>query len=154
MWIRSTHSPVTELTLHLTSMSLHASGEPKGKWCQGSPASFPHPGLAPEWFPQFLYLGCSILPLLLRLCQGYPLSLTLFAVFMYSILRCSWAEEGLCRGNFRVASLLFVDAVKLLASASHDLWCTLKQFAAEWQAAGMRVGPSKSAARLRFSTEN
>jgi len=54
------------------------------------------------------------------LCQGSPLSPILFVVFIDRISKCSSVEDGVWFGNLRVASLLFVDDVILLASSSYD----------------------------------
>ncbi|KAI3364000.1 hypothetical protein L3Q82_001596 [Scortum barcoo] len=48
-------------------------------------------------------------------------------------------------GNHRISSLLFADDVVLLASSSQDLQhAVLERFAAECEAAGMRISTSKS----------
>ena len=60
---------------------------------------------------------------------------------MDGILRCCHGEEGAWFGNLRIASLLFVDDVVLLASSGHDL-----QFTAECEAVGMKVSSSRSQA--------
>ncbi|KAI3368113.1 hypothetical protein L3Q82_007840 [Scortum barcoo] len=49
-------------------------------------------------------------------------------------------------GNHRISSLLFADDVVLLASSSQDLQHVLERFAAECEAAGMRISTSKSEA--------
>ncbi|KAI3360120.1 hypothetical protein L3Q82_014441 [Scortum barcoo] len=52
--------------------------------------------------------------------------------------------EGVQFGNHRISSLLFADDVVLLASSSQDLQHVLERFAAECEAAGMRISTSKS----------
>ncbi|KAI3376021.1 hypothetical protein L3Q82_016552 [Scortum barcoo] len=57
---------------------------------------------------------------------------------------CSQGPEGVRFGNHRISSLLFADDVVLLASSSQDLQHELERFAAECEAAGMRISTSKS----------
>ncbi|KAM9712507.1 uncharacterized protein ACNS7B_023039 [Menidia menidia] len=52
--------------------------------------------------------------------------------------------EGVSLGGLRIASLLFADDVVLLAPSSRDLQLSLERFAAECEAAGMRISASKS----------
>ncbi|KAI3372532.1 hypothetical protein L3Q82_023017 [Scortum barcoo] len=52
-------------------------------------------------------------------------------------------QEGVRFGNHRISSLLFADDVVLLASSSQDLQHVLERFAAECEAAGMRISTSK-----------
>lgn len=47
-------------------------------------------------------------------------------------------------GNHMISSLLFADDVVMLASSSQDLQRALGRFAAECEAAGMRIDTSKS----------
>jgi len=47
-------------------------------------------------------------------------------------------------GDLRIGSLLFADDVVLLASSGRDHQLSLERFAAECEAAGMRIGTSKS----------
>ncbi|KAI3366549.1 hypothetical protein L3Q82_000681 [Scortum barcoo] len=61
---------------------------------------------------------------------------------------CSQGPEGVRFGNHRISSLLFVDDVVLLASSSQDLQHVLEWFAAECEAAGMRISTSKSEAMV------
>ncbi|KAI3359028.1 hypothetical protein L3Q82_015427 [Scortum barcoo] len=56
--------------------------------------------------------------------------------------------EGVWFGNHRISSLLFADDVVLLASSSQDLQHILERFAAECEAAGMRISTSKSKAMV------
>ncbi|KAI3372674.1 hypothetical protein L3Q82_023135, partial [Scortum barcoo] len=51
----------------------------------------------------------------------------------------SQGPEGVRFGNHRISSLLFADDVVLLASSSQDLQHVLERFAAECEAAGMRI---------------
>ncbi|KAK3510452.1 hypothetical protein QTP70_006835 [Hemibagrus guttatus] len=77
--------------------------------------------------------------------QGCPLSPVLFTVFMDRISRHSQGLEGVRFGDHRISSLIFADDV-LLAPSSLDLQHALGCFAAECEAAGMRVSTSKSEA--------
>ncbi|KAI3375410.1 hypothetical protein L3Q82_021893 [Scortum barcoo] len=52
--------------------------------------------------------------------------------------------EGVRFGNHRISSLLFADDVVLMASSGQDLQHVLERFAAECEAAGMRISTSKS----------
>ncbi|KAI3366397.1 hypothetical protein L3Q82_000552 [Scortum barcoo] len=66
------------------------------------------------------------------------------------ISRRSQGPEGVRFGNHRISSLLFADDVVLLASSSQDLQHVhvLERFAAECEAAGMRISTSKSEAMV------
>ncbi|KAM4590384.1 uncharacterized protein V3H82_004354 [Fundulus diaphanus] len=59
---------------------------------------------------------------------------------------CNIAQgvEGIRFGGLRIASLLFADDVVLLASSGRDLQLSLERFAAECEAAGMKISASKS----------
>ncbi|KAI3360026.1 hypothetical protein L3Q82_014350 [Scortum barcoo] len=94
-------------------------------------------GSAPTCFP--VHVG---------LRQGCPLSPVLFIIFMDRISRRSQGPEGVRFGNHRISSLLFADDVVLLASSSQDLQHVLERFAAECEAAGMRISTSKSEAMV------
>uniref|UniRef100_A0A8C6P9E0 Reverse transcriptase domain-containing protein n=1 Tax=Nothobranchius furzeri TaxID=105023 RepID=A0A8C6P9E0_NOTFU len=83
-------------------------------------------------------------PVRVGLRQGCPLSPILFITFMNKISRRSQGVEGFCFGGLRIRSLLFADDVVLLASSECDLQLSLEQFAAECEAAGMRISSSKS----------
>ncbi|KAI3353930.1 hypothetical protein L3Q82_005131 [Scortum barcoo] len=56
--------------------------------------------------------------------------------------------EGVRFGNHRISSLLFADDVVLMASSGQDLQHVLERFAAECEAAGMRISTSKSEAMV------
>ncbi|KAK3533035.1 hypothetical protein QTP70_006219 [Hemibagrus guttatus] len=86
----------------------------------------------------------DLVPVNVGLRQGCPLSLVLFIVFMDRISRCSQGLEGVRFGDHRISLLLFADDVVLLAPSSLDLQHPLGRFAAECEAAGMRVSTSKS----------
>ncbi|KAI3377606.1 hypothetical protein L3Q82_008432 [Scortum barcoo] len=77
-----------------------------------------------------------------------PLSPVLFIIFMDRISRRSIMGEGVRFGDLRIPSLLFADDVVLLASSSSDLQLSLGRFAAECEAAGMRISTSKSEAMV------
>ncbi|KAI3367237.1 hypothetical protein L3Q82_008289 [Scortum barcoo] len=71
--------------------------------------------------------------------------LVLFIIFMDRISRRSQGPEGVRFGNHRISSLLFADdVVVLMASSGQDLQHVLERFAAECEAAGMRISTSKS----------
>ncbi|KAK3547403.1 hypothetical protein QTP86_018910, partial [Hemibagrus guttatus] len=80
--------------------------------------------------------------------KGCPLSLVLFIVFMDRISRRSQGLEGVRYGDHRISSLIFADDDVLLAPSSLDLQHALGRFAAECEAAGMRVSTSKSEAMV------
>uniref|UniRef100_A0A8C6PHS8 Reverse transcriptase domain-containing protein n=1 Tax=Nothobranchius furzeri TaxID=105023 RepID=A0A8C6PHS8_NOTFU len=83
-------------------------------------------------------------PVRVGLRQGCPLSPILFITFMDRISRRSQGVEGIRFGGLRIRSLLFADDVVLLASSKRDLQLSLERFAAECEAAGMRISSSKS----------
>ena len=83
-------------------------------------------------------------PVRVGLRQGCPLSPILFIIFMDRISRRSQGVEGVRLGDLRIGSLLFADDVVLLASSGRDLQLSLERFAAECQAAEMRIRTSKS----------
>jgi exonuclease III len=83
-------------------------------------------------------------PVRVGLRQGCPLSPILFITFMDRISRRSQGVEGIRFGGLRIASLLFADDVVLLASSGRDLQLSLERFAAECEAAGMKISASKS----------
>ncbi|KAK3517289.1 hypothetical protein QTP70_002930 [Hemibagrus guttatus] len=64
------------------------------------------------------------------------------------ISRRSQGLEGVWFGDHRISSLIFADDVVLLAPSSLDLQHALGHFAAECEAAGMRVSTSKSEAMV------
>ncbi|KAK3525845.1 hypothetical protein QTP70_010916 [Hemibagrus guttatus] len=90
----------------------------------------------------------DLFPVHVGLRQGCPLSPVLFIVFMDRISRCSQRLEGIQFGDHRISSLIFADDVVLLAPSSLDLQHALGRFAAECEAAGMRVSTSISEAMV------
>uniref|UniRef100_A0A8C6KZX9 Reverse transcriptase domain-containing protein n=1 Tax=Nothobranchius furzeri TaxID=105023 RepID=A0A8C6KZX9_NOTFU len=86
----------------------------------------------------------GLLPVRVGLHQGCPLSPILFITFRDRISRCSQGVEGIRFGGLRIRSLFFADDVILLASSERDLQLSLERFAAECEAAGMRISSSKS----------
>ncbi|KAK3530784.1 hypothetical protein QTP70_001585 [Hemibagrus guttatus] len=90
----------------------------------------------------------DLFPVHVVLRQGCPLSPVLFIVFMDRISRRSQGLEGVQFGDHRISSLIFADDVVLLAPSSLDLQHALGRFAAEFEAAGMRVSTSKSEAMV------
>ncbi|KAJ0063551.1 hypothetical protein NL108_003867 [Boleophthalmus pectinirostris] len=87
----------------------------------------------------------DLFPVHVGLRQGCRLSPVLFIVFMDRISRRS---QGVRFGDHRISSLLFADDVVLLASSNQDLQCALGRFAAECEAAGMKISSSKSEAMV------
>jgi len=69
-------------------------------------------------------------------------------IFTDRISRRSLGVEQVRFGGLGIASLLFADDVVLLASSDHDLRHSLGCFAAECEAASMRVNTSKSEAMV------
>ncbi|KAL4005315.1 hypothetical protein ACER0C_005028 [Sarotherodon galilaeus] len=67
---------------------------------------------------------------------------------MDRISRRSQVAEGFHFGGLRISSLLFTDDVVLLASSGEGLQLALERFAAECEAAGMRISTSKSEAMV------
>ncbi|KAK3526805.1 hypothetical protein QTP70_033550 [Hemibagrus guttatus] len=90
----------------------------------------------------------DLFPVHVGLRQGCPLSPVLFIVFMDRISRRSQGLEGDRFGDHRISSLIFAGDVVLLAPSSLDLQHALGRFAAECEAAGMRVSTSKSEAMV------
>ncbi len=90
----------------------------------------------------------DLFPVHVGLQQGCPLSPVLFIIFMYRISRRSQGPEGVQFGDHMVLSLLFADDVVLLAPSDQDLRNALRLFAAECEAAGMRISTSKSEAMV------
>ncbi|KAK3517712.1 hypothetical protein QTP70_016085 [Hemibagrus guttatus] len=90
----------------------------------------------------------DLFPVHVGLLQGCPLSPALFIVCMDRISRRSQGLEGVRFGDHRISSLIFADDVVLLASSGLDLQHALGCFAAECEAAGMRVSTSKSEAMV------
>ncbi|KAK3571151.1 hypothetical protein QTP86_003367 [Hemibagrus guttatus] len=90
----------------------------------------------------------DLFPVNVGLRQGCPLSPVLFIVFMDRISRHSQGLEGIRFGDHRISSLIFADDVVLLAPSGLDLQHALGRFAAECEAAGMRVSTSKSEAMV------
>ena len=88
----------------------------------------------------------DLFPVGVSLRQGCTLSPILLVIFMDRISRRSRGEEGLQFGVLRISSLLFADDVVLLASSVCDLQHSLDRFAAECEAAGMKISTSKSEA--------
>ncbi|XDV52909.1 hypothetical protein PO909_021551 [Leuciscus waleckii] len=67
---------------------------------------------------------------------------------MDRISRRSQGPEGVRFGDDTISSLLFADDVVVLASSDQDLQHALGRFAAECEAAGMRISTSKSEAMV------
>uniref|UniRef100_A0A8C6KT40 Reverse transcriptase domain-containing protein n=1 Tax=Nothobranchius furzeri TaxID=105023 RepID=A0A8C6KT40_NOTFU len=86
----------------------------------------------------------DLFPVRVGLHQGCSLSPVRFITFMDRISRRSRGVECVEFGGRRISSLLFADDVVLLASSSADLQLLLGRFAAECDAAGMRICTSKS----------
>ncbi|KAK7921963.1 hypothetical protein WMY93_008865 [Mugilogobius chulae] len=90
----------------------------------------------------------DLFPVHVGLRQGCPLSPVLFIVFMDRISRRSQGPEGVRFGDHRISSLLFADDVVLMAPSNQDLQHALGRFAAECEAAGMKISSSKSEAMV------
>ncbi|KAK7940110.1 hypothetical protein WMY93_003436 [Mugilogobius chulae] len=90
----------------------------------------------------------DLFPVHVGLRQGWPLSPVLFIVFMDRISRRSQGQEGVRFGDHRISSLLFADDVVLMAPSNQDLQHALGRFAAECEAAGMKISSSKSEAMV------
>ncbi len=90
----------------------------------------------------------DLFPVHVGLRQGCPLSPVLFIIFWDRISRCSQGPEGVRFGDHTILSLLFADDVVLLAPSDQDLRSALGRFAAECEAAGMRISTSKSEAMV------
>ncbi len=89
----------------------------------------------------------DLFPVYVGLRQSYPLSPVRFIVFMDRIFR-SQGPEGVLFGDHTISCLLFADDVVLLAPSDQDLRNALGRFAAECEAAGMRISTSKSEAMV------
>ena len=87
-------------------------------------------------------------PVHVGLRQGCPLSPVLFIIFMDRISRRSQGPEGVRFGDHTISSLLFADDVVVLAPSHQDLQHALGRFAAECEAAGMKISTSKSEAMV------
>ncbi len=85
----------------------------------------------------------DLFPVHVGLRQGCPLSPVLFR-----ISRRSQVPEGVRFRGHMISSLLFADDVVLLAPSDQDLRHALRRFAAECEAAGMRISTSKSEAMV------
>ena len=83
-------------------------------------------------------------PVGVGLHQGCALSPILFVIFIDRISRRSRGGEGLQFGELRIASPSFADDVVLMAPTACDLQHSLDRFAAECEAAGMRISTSNS----------
>uniref|UniRef100_A0A671UP04 Reverse transcriptase domain-containing protein n=1 Tax=Sparus aurata TaxID=8175 RepID=A0A671UP04_SPAAU len=81
----------------------------------------------------------DLFPVHVGLRQGCPLSPVLFITFMDRISRRSHGPEGIWFGSQWISSLLFADDVVLLTPSSRDLQHALGRFAAECEAAEMRI---------------
>ncbi len=88
----------------------------------------------------------DLFPVHVGLRQACPLSPVLFIIFMDRISRSSQGPEGVGFGEHAISSLLFADDVVVLATSDQDLQHALGRFAAECEAAGMRISASKSEA--------
>ncbi|KAK3567029.1 hypothetical protein QTP86_008977 [Hemibagrus guttatus] len=84
---------------------------------------------------------------LYRLCR-YGIFTCLPCLFLGMEVTVSQGLEGVQFGDHRISSLLFADDVVLLAPSSQDLQHALGCFAAECEAAGMRVSTPKSEAMV------
>ncbi|KAI3363804.1 hypothetical protein L3Q82_001411 [Scortum barcoo] len=98
--------------------------------------------------PRGILWGCSMSmgsgPALLKGCSVSVRPEQELGSHCRQISRRSQGPEGVRFGNHRISSLLFADDVVLMASSGQDLQHVLERFAAECEAAGMRISTSKS----------
>ena len=77
--------------------------------------------------------------------EGWTLSgLPFVTNSVHNFSRCSQGVEGVRFGDLRIGSLPFADDVVMLALSGCDLQLSLERFAAECEAAGMRISTTKS----------
>ncbi|KAI3355108.1 hypothetical protein L3Q82_017978, partial [Scortum barcoo] len=81
-------------------------------------------------------------------CSGLCTTEQELGLYCRRFSRRSQGPEGVRFGNHRISSLLFADDVVLMASSGQDLQHVLERFAAECEAAGMRISTSKSEAMV------
>ncbi|KAI3376014.1 hypothetical protein L3Q82_016550 [Scortum barcoo] len=142
LWIWRRHSTV--------SLVVFCGGAPR-VWGPGAFAKGCSVSVRPEPSRSLVRIAGSksdLFPVHVGLRQGCPLSPVLFIIFMDRISRRSQGPEGVRFGNHRISSLLFADDVVLMASSGQDLQHVLERFAAECEAAGMRISTSKSEAMV------
>ncbi|KAK3559924.1 hypothetical protein QTP86_026952 [Hemibagrus guttatus] len=93
--------------------------------------------------------GCAQMLVEYSAARGYRSEVDMFvAQAVLQISRRSQGLEGVRFWDHRISSLIFADDVVLLASSGLDLQHALGRFAAECEAAGMRVSTSKSEAMV------
>ncbi|KAI3366680.1 hypothetical protein L3Q82_009217 [Scortum barcoo] len=143
LWIWRRHSTVS-LVVFCGECSMRVWGP--GAFAKGCLVSVTTG--AGAWTIRIAGSKSDLFPVHVGLRQGCPLSPVLFIIFMDRISRRSQGPEGVRFGNHRISSLLFADDVVLLASSSQDLQHVLERFAAECEAAGMRISTSKSEAMV------
>ncbi|XP_058616632.1 uncharacterized protein LOC131530397 [Onychostoma macrolepis] len=112
------------------NLAFNESASFKGFWDPGSPIPF--------------FEG----QLIMKTDNNTVLYSVLFIIFMDRISRRSQGLEDVWFGDLTISSLLFADDVVLLAPSDQDLWHALGWFAAECEAAGMRISTSKSEAMV------
>ncbi|KAK7925336.1 hypothetical protein WMY93_007646 [Mugilogobius chulae] len=87
-------------------------------------------------------------PLLRAVRSLYDRSRSCVRIAGSKISRRSQGPEGVQFGDHRISSLLFADDVVLMASSNQDLQHALGRFAAECEAAEMKISSSKSEAMV------
>ncbi|KAK7884420.1 hypothetical protein WMY93_027543 [Mugilogobius chulae] len=87
-------------------------------------------------------------PLLRAVRSLYDRSRSCVRIAGSKISSCSQDPEGVRFGDHRISSLLFADDVVLMAPSSQHLQHALGRFAAECEAAGMKISSSKSKAMV------
>ncbi|KAI3374861.1 hypothetical protein L3Q82_021401 [Scortum barcoo] len=143
LWIWRRHSTVSLVVVFCGECSVSMGSGAFAKGCSVRSLY--------DWSRSLVRIAGSksdLFPVHVGLRQGCPLSPVLFIIFMDRISRRSQGPEGVRFGNHRISSLLFADDVVLLASSSQDLQRVLERFAAECEAAGMRISTSKSEAMV------
>ncbi|KAK0131008.1 Retrovirus-related Pol polyprotein from type-1 retrotransposable element R2 [Merluccius polli] len=93
---------------------------------------------------EIIFPSLSDFPTAVALLMGLLFALNIDYPRGLRISRHSQGVEGVRFGDLRIGSLLFADDVVLLASSDRDLQLSLDRFAAECEAAGMRISTSKS----------
>ncbi|KAI3356861.1 hypothetical protein L3Q82_003510 [Scortum barcoo] len=90
----------------------------------------------------------DLFPVHVGLRQGCPLSPVLFIIFMDRISRRSQGPEGVRFGNHRISSLLLQMMLSCWLLQARTFSMCWSRFAAECEAAGMRISTSKSEAMV------
>ncbi|KAI3358293.1 hypothetical protein L3Q82_014672 [Scortum barcoo] len=133
----------------ITLLSLPGSGKVSRQGCLRVYGSLPNQSTCALWIWR-RHLTVSLVVFCVGVLLEYgvrgPLVRAVRSLYDRSrkISRRSQGPEGVRFGNHRISSLLFADDVVLMASSGQDLQHVLERFAAECEAAGMRISTSKS----------